>query len=150
MTQNTMTAEAAQLELRRRIRRYFFVVMGGLVGAFALPFVLGLVLTSAGFEKQAIGGLVAVIGVGGMLSVVALSWFLVYRWWRCPVCDRNVYWLVSTNMSIFAATAGKNCPECGTQIIQEGAAKRFFTRIFIIAGIFMALGVISGLLSAKH
>lgn len=146
----TMTAEAAQLELRRRIRRYFLVVLGGLVLAFALPFIVGMLMVSSGADKEAAAGPAAVAGFTAMFSVVALSWFLVYRWWRCPVCDRNVYWLVSTNMSVFAATASKNCPGCGTQIIAADAAKRFFIRLFIIVGVFMALGVLSGLASARH
>lgn len=144
----TMSPDAAQLELQRRVRRYFIVVVGALVGAFALPFVLGAVLLAAGVEKQPAGTVAGIAGLVGMFTVVALSWFLVYRWWRCPVCDRNVYWVVSTNMSIFAATASKTCPSCGTQLIAPGAARRFFIRLALIAGVFIALGVLAGLTSA--
>lgn len=144
----TMTPEAAQAELQRRVRRYFLVVVGALAGAFALPFMLGAALVAAGMEQQAAGSVAGVVGLAGMFCVVALSWFLVYRWWRCPACDRNVYWLVSTNMSIFAATASKTCPSCGTQLIAPGAARRFFIRLALIAGVFIALGVLAGLTSA--
>jgi hypothetical protein len=146
----TMSPDAAQLELQRRVRRYFIVVVGALVGAFALPFVLGAVLQAAGVEKQPAGTVAGIAGLVGMFTVVALSWFLVYRWWRCPVCDRNVYWVVSTNMSIFAATASKTCPGCGTQLIAPGAARRFFIRLALIAAVFIALGVLAGLTSASE
>lgn len=147
-----MSPEAAQAELRRRVRRYFLVVVSGLAGAFALPFALGAAVTAGGMEKQAAGALAGVVGVAGMFGVVALSWFLVYRWWRCPVCDRNVYWVVSMNMSFFAGAASKTCPGCGTQLIAPGSARRFFLRILLIAGLFMALGVLAGLsgLSSKR
>ncbi|MBL8936253.1 MAG: hypothetical protein JNM69_16985, partial [Archangium sp.] len=142
----TLTAEQAQIELRSRIRTYFFSVVGLLLVAFlVVPFVLTVVLVAAGMSKEQAGPVVGASVVVSMLGVAAMSWYLVYRLWRCPACDANIYWLVSWNMSFFAGAYGKkSCPKCGIELFGPRSSRRF---ILVLLGIALLLGALGAIMS---
>lgn len=139
----TMTAEAAQAEVSRRLRSYFLKVVSCLVGTFLAPFVIGGVLKAAGVEQAgAIAGLIAALA---MLGTVAFAWYLVFTTWRCPACDANIYWLVSWNMSAFSGLYGKkNCPKCDLQLISPRRGKF----VFILIAVAVVFGVLGALMAA--
>lgn len=138
----TMTAEEAQLELRRRLRLYFVKVIGSLIATFIAPFLVGGVLKAAGVEQAA--AVSAVLGALMMLGTVAFAWYLVFTTWRCPACDANIYWLVSWNMSAFASMYGKkNCPKCDLQLISPRRGKF----VLILIGIAVVFGVLGALMA---
>lgn len=138
----TLTAEEAQLEVRRRLRMYFVKVVGLLLATFIVPLIVGGGLRAAGVEaapaiSAALGGLM-------MLSTVGFAWYLVFTTWRCPACDANIYWLISWNMSAFASMYGKkNCPKCDLQLISPRSGR--WILILIVIGV--GFGVMGALMA---
>lgn len=141
----TMTAVEAQAELKRRLRRYFVIVLGLLGSVFLLPVFASLALKSSGVAVTTFGPIVGIVTAVGMFSIVGFSWYLVFKLWRCPACDTNIYWVVSMNMSAFASMYGKrHCPKCGIELFAPGRSRRFLIVVFLVIGVFIALGAIAG------
>jgi cytochrome c biogenesis factor len=136
----TTTATPAEL-LRSRLRRYFAVVFGLFVGAIVLLVALGAVVKLAGVDKKSAGLIIGIAAPLVMLGVVISSWIAVSKLWRCPACEKNIYWLVSWQMSLFAASASTTCPSCGVELFTPAANQRR-RRLFLVL---VALGVIAGL-----
>ncbi|MFT3713024.1 MAG: hypothetical protein QM817_35675 [Archangium sp.] len=135
-----LTPEEAQVELRRRLRSYFVKVVSMLIASLVVaPLVLGAILKT--MDVQNAKAIAAAVSGLSMLSTVAFAWYLVFTTWRCPACDANIYWLVSWNMSAFAAGAKKTCPKCNIELFQPRSGR--FVLIFILIAVAIgALGAI--------
>jgi hypothetical protein len=137
--------------LRSRLRKYFVVVIGMIFGAIALLITLGALAKT--LSPTSAGMVMGVLAPIAMISVVIGSWVAVSKLWRCPACDKNVYWLVSMNMSILAATAQSNCPACGVELFpvadRKRRTRRFVILIALAVGLGMAGAMTSGFLAQK-
>jgi hypothetical protein len=149
----TTTPSAADV-LRGRIRKYFFVVFGMIGGVLLTIIVLATGLKVAGADAKTTGMVLGVAAPVLMLGVVISSWIAVGKLWRCPQCDKNVYWTVSWNMSLFASAASPNCPGCGVELFTPAARARWKRTLFILIGIGFAAGVLGAManvmVAAKH
>ncbi|MFO0594907.1 MAG: hypothetical protein U0228_06375 [Myxococcaceae bacterium] len=139
-----MTPEAAQQELRRKLRNYFLAVVGLLLfSLFGAPLIGGFIAAAAHLDPNVAGRNIGMFAAASMFSTVVIAWVLVYRWWRCPACNANVYWLVSMNMSAFAGAYNrKACPSCGIQLFPDKSPRRFMVVLAIIAAVFVVLGAL--------
>ena len=133
--------------LRGRLRKYFLVVFAMFGGAIAFLVVLGTVVKLAGIDPKTSGVVMGVAAPLVMLGVVAGSWIAVSKLWRCPACDQNVYWLVSWNMSVFAASAKSTCPGCGVELFTVAGRKRANRRLLIMVAIAVAFGLAGAMAS---
>lgn len=142
-----MTTATHAEQLRGRIRKYFFVVVGLIIGAFVFIIALATTVKLAGLEDKTAATIVGVASMGVMLGVVASSWIAVAKYWRCPACEKSIYWAVSWNLSLFAGSASPNCPSCGVELFTQKARKRAFRLLLILIGLGAAAGVVASVLS---
>jgi cytochrome c biogenesis factor len=138
-------------QLRGRLRQYFLVVFGMIGGAVVLLIALGAVLQNATDPKTAAQVTTLTAGVL-MLGVVGGSWVAVSKYWRCPACEKSLYWQVSLNMSVFSS-ARSECPGCGVELFTTDR-KRRVRRLMVLVGIGFAFALggamVSGFLVQKN
>lgn len=148
-----LTPEQIVEEMRARIRRYMRIVV---LLIFALVGIMGLLAVAVGASggNKTASTAAGVVGAALMLGLVATSWVLVHRLWRCPACDANVYWVVAWNTSAFAGAASKTCPKCNAVLFAPRSGNRSFRMVMILVGIgvfFALLGAMaSGAMLQKH
>ena len=137
-------ATPAQI-LRSRIRKYFLVVFGMFLGAAVLLVVVGVVLKTLAPSGAATA--MGILAPVAMLSVVVGSWVAVSKLWRCPACDKNVYWVISMNMSILASQAPSTCPGCGVTLFDTADRQRRGRRFLVLIVLAVVLGIAGAMAS---
>lgn len=144
-----MTDDAAVPQLiRARIRKYFLVVFGLIGGAIVLLMLTGIAVKTIGAESKTAGMVLGIVAPLLMLGVVASSWYAVYKLWRCPKCERSIYWTVSWNMSVFAGSASPNCPGCGVALFPPDYQKRTRRVFVILIAVAMGMGFLAAIAAA--
>ena len=143
-----MTTDSAPLQLRSRIRKYFLVVFGLIGGAVVLLVLLGAAVKLAGVDGKTGGAILGIAAPLLMLGVVGSSWYAVHKLWRCPKCEKSVYWLVSWNFSLFASAAASNCPGCGVELFTVDQKKKTQRRFIILIVLAIGMGLLGGLAAA--
>lgn len=142
-------AASAADQLRSQIRRYFLVVFGMIAAAIVFVIALAAVVKVAITEEKTAATVVGIAGFLVMLGVVISSWVAVSKYWRCPACQKNLYWTVSWNMSLFARAASPNCPGCGVELFTASGRKRSFRILLVMILVFMGMGAIGAAFSTK-
>lgn len=135
-----LTPEQIVEEMRSRIRRYMRIVVLlilGLIGCMTLM----AVAVGVSHNDPTVTTASGIVFGALMLALVATSWVLVHRLWRCPACDANVYWVVAYNTSAFASLASKTCPKCNAVLFAPQSAKRSLRLTLIIVGVAVVLGL---------
>ncbi len=96
-------------ERRRQVLRRQGHVLGiAFVGLAVLGF-------AAGRDEAELGAAVLPVWVIALLTVLARTWWLARREWRCPDCDERFQ-----ATDVFAASLWSHCPHCGVAFRQDG------------------------------
>lgn len=135
-------------EMRARIRRYMFIVVLLIIGMVLSMVVVAAIVGASGGSPTA-NTVAAVVGATLMVGLVATSWVLVSRLWRCPACDANVYWVVARNTSAFAPLASKTCPKCNAVLFEQRTRKRSLRAVMILVGIGVAFALLGAVASGS-
>lgn len=142
----SLTPQQIIEEMRARIRRYMRIVVLLIAGLFGIMVLMAMVVGATGGNKTA-STVAGVVGAALMLGLVATSWVLVHRLWRCPACDANVYWVVAWNTSAFAGAANKTCPKCNAVLFEPRTGMRSLRTVMILVGIGVAFALAGAMAS---
>ncbi len=142
------TTPSIPQQMRARIRRYMLTVISMLAGAVVVLVLLGFLARTIFASDETSALVIAIAAPLMMLGVVVSSWFLVAKYWRCPGCEKNVFMTVSWNMSLFARSASRTCPQCGVELFTIQGQRRGLRILLIMVAIGAATGVITAAISA--